>query len=229
MSNSSPENTSMEQVRELLMGTQHKDMATRILRQEEHFTQELTDLRETLKKRVDSLENFMKSESSSFLHRLQEERAEHAAALKNEQRERVETLKAEHKDRLDTMKQDRRERDEAIAEMVKDMAKKEEAFERKLAGLSSTLDTVEQELRHLLLSESARLSAATEEKYADALSALSRTAEQLRYDLVSRSRLSALFTANAVNLAESNLSFTENKEAPCGTVDAVDEADTPKS
>lgn len=213
MAHSTPDNASMEQVRELLMGTQLKDMENRIQRQEERFMQEIADLRDTVKNRVESLENFMKSEASSLLHRLQEEKTERAAAIKNEQRERAESLKTEHKDRADAMKQDKRERDDAIAQLNKDLAKKEEDFDRKLTALSSTLDTAEQQLRQLLLAESARLSATTEEKYKEALSALARTAAQLRHDLVSRSALSALFTENAVTLA-GDLTISEGESAP---------------
>lgn len=201
MSNNASENTSMEQVRELLMGTQFKDMENRILRQEERLLQEITNLRDTVKNRVESLENFMKSESSSLLHRLQEEKTERAAIVKAEQRERADAFKAEHKDRTDAMKQDKRERDEALAKLAKELAKSNESFERKLAALSDTLDTVGQELRQLLLAESSRLSAATEERYKDALTALSRTSGQLQNDLVSRSALSATFTEFAVKLA----------------------------
>ena len=79
MSDTTPDNASMDQVRELLMGTQLKDMENRILRQEERFKQEIADFRETVKNRLDSLESFMKSESSSLLHRLQEEKSERSS------------------------------------------------------------------------------------------------------------------------------------------------------
>ncbi len=201
MSNNAPENASMEQVRELLMGTQLKDMENRILRQEERLMQEIAALRETGKNRADSLENFMKSESASLLHRLQEEKAERAAAIKNEHQERAEAIKEDRKDRVDAMKQDKREKDDALAKMAKELAKSGDSFERKLAALSATLDTVERELRELLLAASARLSAAAEEKFKDAIAALSRTSGQLQSDLVSRSALSATFTEFAVRLA----------------------------
>ena len=221
MPNNSAENTSMEQVRELLMGTQLKDMDNRILRQEEHFMQEITNLRDTLKNRIESLENFMKSESSSLLHRLQEEKTERSAALKNEMNERSEAIKAERKERTDAMKQDKRERDEAFAKVTKELAKINESFERKLAALSATLDAVEQELRQLFLAESSRLSAATEEKYKDGLAALSRTTAQLRNDLVSRSALSATFTEFAVKLA-GDFSLSGERDASGGAVESGD-------
>jgi hypothetical protein len=205
----------MDQVRELLMGTHLKDMENRLLRQDERFMQEIADLRETVKNRVESLENFMKSETASLFHRLQEEKAERAAAFKNERHERDESMKAEHKDRVDAMKQDKRDRDDALAKMAKELAKAGEAFERKLAAFSTTLDTVEQELRQLLLAESSRLSAATEEKYKDSLAALARVSAQLQNDLVSRSNLSATFTEFAVRLA-GDLSLSGEGEASGG-------------
>lgn len=208
MPNNASENTSMEQVRELLMGTQLKDMENRILRQEERFMREVADLRDIVKNRVESLENFMKSESSSLLHRLQEEQTERATAVNNERHERTEAVQTEQRDRAEAMKQDKYERDEALAKMAKELAKVSESFERKLIVLSTTLDTVERGLRELLLTESSRLSAATEEKYKDALAALSRTSAQLRNDLVSRSALSATFSEFAVKLA-GDLSLSE--------------------
>jgi len=212
MPNNASENTSMDQVRELLMGTQLKDMENRVLRQEERFMQEIADLRDTVKNRVESLENFMKSEAASLLHRLQEEKTERTTAIKTEQNERAENLKAERKERVDALKQEKRERDEAFAKTAKELAKMNESFERKLATISSTLDTAEQELRQLLLAESSRLSAGTEEKYKDALAALARTKAQLQNDLVSRSALSATFTEFAVKLAgDFSLSGEEKK------------------
>ncbi|MDR1660070.1 MAG: hypothetical protein LBR94_06995 [Desulfovibrio sp.] len=192
---------SMEQVRELLMGTPLKDMENHIQRQEERFMREVADMRASVKNRVESLENFMKSEMASLLHRLQEEQTERAAAIKNEQKERAESLKTEQRERNEAMKKDRAEREQALAQLAKNLSQTEEALERKLAALSGTLDTAEQELRKLMLAESARASDKLEEKYKDALDTIVNTAAELRHDLVSRSALSALFTATAIKLS----------------------------
>ena len=69
-----PETAPMEQVRELLFGAQLKDMETRFQRREERFMREVADARDSMKKRLDSLEGFMKSETSSLLSRLKEEK-----------------------------------------------------------------------------------------------------------------------------------------------------------
>ena len=204
MPHSTSTGTSMEQVRELLMGTQLKDMENRVLRQEERLMKEIDTLRDTIKQRLESLENFMRSESSSLLRKLQEEKTE-----------RVESLKAENTDRTYAIQQDRREREEAIAHMTKEIAAREDALERKITTVSSALDTTEHELRQLLLAESGRLSATTEEKFKDAIAVIKRTANELQNDLVSRSALSALFTESAVKLV-GDLTLSPDSENAAG-------------
>lgn len=200
MTSNTPDVSSMDQVREILMGSQLKDMDNRLQRQEERFTRELADLADSIKNRVESLENFMKSEAVSLLHRVHEEQAERAATIKNEQRERQESLKTEQRERDEALQKDRKDREDAIAQLTREFAQKEDALERKLAALSSSVGTAEQELRKLMLAESVRLSDKIEEKYKETLNLLSRINAELRDDLVSRSALSSLFTENAVKL-----------------------------
>ena len=185
-----PEHAPMEQVRELLFGAQLKDMEIRSQRQEERFLREIHDAKDSLKKRLDSLENFMKSEVTSILNRVKEEQNEREGALKSEQRERIEVLKNEQ-----------RERSEAVAQLTKDLATMADTFDRKLAKISSTLDSTERELRQLLLSESGSLTDKIETKYDDALSVLSKTAAQIRSDMVYRTSLSSMFTEMVVKLS----------------------------
>lgn len=194
----------MEQVREILFGAQLKDMEVRFKRQEERLLREIHDVKDSLKKRLDSLENFMKSEVSSLLERLrreQEEREavqraeqkERAEALQAEQRERMEALKNEQRERVEAQKAEERERLEAVARLAGDLTGASEAFERKLAKLSNTVDTVERDLRSLLLTESGSLTDKIEGKYSDALNVLAKTAAQIRSDMVYRTALSGMF------------------------------------
>lgn len=191
----------MEQVRDLLFGNQLKDMENRFKRQEERFMREIADSRDALKKRLDSLENFMKSETTTILHRLKEEQAERDEALKTEQRDRSENLKAEQRERMEGLKSEQRERVEAVAQLAKELAASVETLERKISKVASTLDNAERELRQLLLSESGSLSDKIEEKYQDALDVLANTAAQIRYDMVHRSSLSGMFTEMAIKLS----------------------------
>ena len=191
----------MEQVRELLFGQQLKDMDTRFKRQEERLLREIADSRDGLKKRMDSLENFMKSESTTLMHRLKEEGLERSEAIKSEQRERVESLKNEQRERAEAFKSEQRERMEAFSQLGRDLAGVSENMERRMAKLSSTLDNTERELRELLLVESGSLSDKIEEKYQDALQVISTTASQIRDDMVYRTALAGMFTETALKLS----------------------------
>jgi DNA-directed RNA polymerase subunit F len=195
------ETSSMDQVRDILFGAQLKDLETRFQRQEERFTREISDARDALKKRLDSLENFMKSENVSLLNRIKEEGAEREGEIKNEQRERSEALKNEQRERNEGLKNEQRERADAFAQVAKDIVSAVENFERKLAKLSGMLDNTERELRQLLITESGSLTDKVEEKYQDALDVIASTAAQIRHDMVYRSALSGLFNDVAVKLS----------------------------
>jgi len=206
-------NAPMDQVREILFGAQLKDMELRFKRQEDRFLREISDVKESLRKRLDSLENFMKSEVSSMLERLQREQQEREAsqkaeqreraeALKNEQRERVEAFKNEERQRIDAVKAEEKERQDAISQLTGDLLNTAENIERKITSLGSTIDSVERELRSLLLNESGSLTDKLETKYADALNVVAKTAAQIRSDMVYRSSLTGLFAEMVGSLSK---------------------------
>lgn len=184
------EGSSMEQVRELLFGAQMKEMETHLARQQEKFEHDLGDVNTALKTRLETLENFMKSEISSVLNRIAAEKAERESAQKDVKRNLDEATKAEL-----------RERSEAVTQLAKDIQAATEVFERKLATLSNSLDTTERELRELLLVESGSLTAKLEERYTQTLDSLKKTSEQIRQDMVHRNMLATLFTETAVKLS----------------------------
>lgn len=194
------EAASMDQVRELLFGAQLKDMENRMQRQEERFIREVNDVKEALKQRLDSLENFMKSEVSSLLNRLKEEEQARDGFLKAEQRERQATVKNEQKERAEALKNEQKERKEAFLALNKELANTAEAFDRRLAKISSTADASEREIRQLLLSESVSLNNKIEERYQDALQVMAQTARQIRNDMVYRTALSGIFAEAVVEL-----------------------------
>ena len=199
MAKAASENNSMEQVRELLMGNHLKDMEQRVQRQEERLMKEFADLRDNCKSRLDTLENFMKSESASLLHRLQE-----AQAAQNE-----------------NIRHEQAERGEALARLAGELAQQEDALSRRLGALSGTLDTVEQNLRRLLLEENARLSELIGEKYKDSLAALHSAAGQIREDMVSRSALSGFLMEMAMKVSGHSLD-PEDDSAPRAHRDGQD-------
>jgi len=176
--NDSNDIVSMNQVRDLLFGTQLRDLETRFQRQEARFQREVNDAKEALKVRLDSLENFMRSETASLLHRVNADAAERDATLKAEQRERM----------------------EAFNTLAGNITAAEEALERRISALSSTLDNAEKEIRKLMQGEINSLNNKTDEKYTAALNVISETASQIRHDMVYRSTLSNMFTEMVVKL-----------------------------
>ncbi len=202
MSRKDIENSSMDQVRELLMGSHLKDMETRMKRQEKTFLHEIATLRDNMEKRVDSLENFMKNEFDSFLRRLQEEKEERSSSLKNEHRERTEAIGSEQKERIRALKEAEKERKQSCDRLDKNLAAKGQEIERKFASISSSLDAAEKGLRELMLSEKTRLTHTLEERYQEVMERIANTASQIRQDVVSRSTLSAMFAEAAVRFSE---------------------------
>jgi len=169
----------MNQVRDLLFGTQLRDIETRFQRHDARFQREINDAKEALRVRLDSLENFMKSETASLMHRINTVTTERDAALKAEQRERI----------------------EAFNKLAGTITATENAFERRIAALSSTLDNAELEIRKLMQSETNSLNNKIDEKYTAVLNIISETASQVRTDMVYRSTLSNMFTEMAVKLS----------------------------
>lgn len=196
----SPEAGTMQQVRELLFGAQIKEMEERFQRQEERFARELEDARAALKTRLDTFENFSRSESESLLQRLQREQEEREGALKTEQRERSEAFKAEH-ERLEALQNEQRAQADALERLAKELAAAQEGLERKIARLSSALDSTEQALRQLQLTESGSLAGKIEEKYQEALRVLADTALQIRQSTVPRSALAMFFNDMAFKVS----------------------------
>jgi hypothetical protein len=180
---------SMTQVRELLFGGQLKELEARFQRQEDALQREVENIRDFVKSRLDSLENFMKSECSTLLRRVQEEKVERESALKLEQRERVEAFKAEQ-----------RERAEALERLGKELAASSESGERKISKTAAMLDTVERELRDLLLAESNALSSKIDECRQNVMEVVSTTDGHLRGDLVYRNVLSQVLAEAAMKL-----------------------------
>ncbi len=202
MSSKNTESSSMDQVRELLMGTHMKNMDTRMKRQEELFLREITKLRDDMQNRVDSLENFMKNEFASFLRKLQEEKDERSSLLKNEHRERIEAIKSEEKERINSSNEERKGREQAFKRLEQDLATREKEIERKFVSVSSSLEAAEKELRELVLSENTRLTQTLEERYLKIKENLASMDSQIRHDVVSRSQISAMFAEAVLHFSD---------------------------
>jgi hypothetical protein len=71
---------SVDKVRDILFGSQIKQFETRFNRLEENLRRETIELKETMRRRFESIEGFFKSETEALSSRLRSEREERAAA-----------------------------------------------------------------------------------------------------------------------------------------------------
>jgi chromosome segregation ATPase len=203
----------MVQVRELLFGAQLKDMEMRFRRQEERLLREISEVKDALRGRLDSLENFMKSEINSVGNKLKEERDERDAVIKNEQRDRHEEVRSETRERVDQMATERREfqeslskeqrdRAEAVAKVAGDLSAAVDNFDRRVAKTVASLETVERTLRELIMTETTEINDKIDEKYNDALNIIEKTSTQIRSDMVYRTHMSTMVTEMVASLSK---------------------------
>lgn len=73
---------SVEKIRDILFGSQIKNYEARFVRLEETLARESADLKETMRRRFESLEGFFKKESEALAARLRGERDERNELLK---------------------------------------------------------------------------------------------------------------------------------------------------
>ncbi len=89
------ENNSLHKVRDILVGSQMRELDKKFSRLEERLVKECTDLRDETRKRLDSLENYIKEEADSLSARAKNEqvkRDEAVKAINEEQRKLAESL-----------------------------------------------------------------------------------------------------------------------------------------
>jgi DNA repair exonuclease SbcCD ATPase subunit len=203
----------MAQVREILFGAQLKDMESRFRRQEERFLREINEAREALRSRLDSLENFMKSEIAAIYNRQAEEKDERETSLKNEERERVEAIKAEARERENGIEGARRDfqdglskeihaREEDSARLQGEIQNTNENLDRRANKLSQSLDNSERALRDLFQKETNSLNSKIDEKVNELTNLIQRTDAQIRNDMVFRTHFSSMMTGVVASLAK---------------------------
>lgn len=89
------ENNSLSKVRDILVGSQMRELDKRFSRLEDRLIKECTDLRDETRKRLDALENYIKEETDSLSTRAKNEqvkRDEAVKAINEEQRKFAESL-----------------------------------------------------------------------------------------------------------------------------------------
>jgi hypothetical protein len=78
---------SVDKIRDIIFGSQIKNYEARFVRLEENLIREAADLKDTMRKRFESIESFFKSESEALAVRLRTEREERTSSISNLERE----------------------------------------------------------------------------------------------------------------------------------------------
>ena len=89
-----PGGENLEKVRELLFGSQLRDQDKRFARLEERIAKELSDLRDESRRRLDSLETYIKKEIQGLVERIKSEQTDRAEADKELVQEHRDSVKA---------------------------------------------------------------------------------------------------------------------------------------
>jgi len=139
---------SVDKIRDILFGSQIKNYEARFARLEENLVRETVELKDTMRRRFESLEGFFKSETEALAARLKAEREERTSAFHSLEQE----LKSIH----DALGRKIHELDAATAEADSGLRKELMSESRKLLeeisqrhdSLRSLLERRVGELRH---------------------------------------------------------------------------------
>ena len=146
---------SVEKIREILFGSQIKNYEARFARLEEALSRETAEIKDTMRRRLDSLEAFFKKETESLAARLKAERDEREETLNSISRE-LKTASAQlSKKILDLDNKAAHDRSEARQELMAESRKLLDEIRQRNDSLSALLETRVQELRHAKTDRSA--------------------------------------------------------------------------
>ena len=82
---------SVNKIRDIILGSQIKNYEARFVRLEENLNRETAELKETMRRRFESIEAFFKSESEALAARLKMEREERTSSFSDLERDTKET------------------------------------------------------------------------------------------------------------------------------------------
>lgn len=139
---------SVDKIRDILFGSQIKNYEARFARLEEALSRETSEIKDTLRRRLDSLEAFFKSETQSLGTRVKAERDEREETLNNLSRELKTAASQLSKKILDLDNKLEQDRSTARQELMAEAGKLADEIRRRNESLSALLETRVQELRH---------------------------------------------------------------------------------
>ncbi len=140
---------SLDKVRDILFGAQMRDADRRFQRLEERLVKDQTDIREESRKRLETLEQFMRGEVQSIMDRLKTEQSQRGDAIKELAQEMREAGKAADKrhaeleDKIATAQRDLRQ---AMLDQTKALRDEMRASQQDIASaLERSLDELRSE------------------------------------------------------------------------------------
>ena len=146
---------SVEKIREILFGSQIKNYEARFARLEEALARETSEIKDTMRRRLDSLEAFFKSETESLAARLKSERDEREETLNNISHELKTSAAQLSKKILDLDNRLAQDRSAARQELMAESRKLLDEIRQRNESLSALLETRVEELRHAKTDRSA--------------------------------------------------------------------------
>ncbi len=146
---------SVEKIREILFGSQIKNYEARFARLEEALARETSEIKDTMRRRLDSLEAFFKSETESLAARLKSERAEREESFNNISSELKTAAAQLSKKILDLDNRLAQDHSTARQELMNESRKLLDEIRQRNESLSALLETRVQELRHAKTDRSA--------------------------------------------------------------------------
>ena len=146
---------SVEKIREILFGSQIKNYEARFARLEEALARETAEIKDTMRRRLDSLEAFFKSETESLAARLKSERDEREETLNTIGRELKATAAQLSKKILDLDNKAAQDRSASRQELMAESRKLLDEIRQRHESLSGLLENRVQELRHAKTDRSA--------------------------------------------------------------------------
>ena len=138
---------SVEKIREILFGSQIKNYETRFARLEDALARETAEIKDTMRRRLDSLEAFFKKETESLATRLKTERDEREEMLNNISRELKAASAQLSKKILDLDNKAAQDRSAGRQELMTESRKLLDEIRQRNDSLSALLETRVRELR----------------------------------------------------------------------------------
>lgn len=138
---------SLDKVRDILFGNQMRDVERRFARLEERLVKDTADLKDDVRKRLDTLESYMRRESESLEGQIKSERADRVdshAGLSNELKE---TSRTQERRATTIDEQQSKGQRELRQQMLEQHQRLSDDLRQKVDEILSTLARTAQELR----------------------------------------------------------------------------------